>query len=97
MWSADLPLQALATATFPKLVVSGGHSPGFDAVCDDLAERIGGTRAVISGAGHEIQFTGPPVNDTLMTLWRSVHDETVARTAALRGTSPPATTEVHHG
>jgi pimeloyl-ACP methyl ester carboxylesterase len=97
MWSADLPLQALATATFPKLVVSGGHSPGFDAVCDDLAERIGGSRAVIPGAGHEIQFTGPPVNDTLMALWRAVNDDTVARTAAPRGTSPPATTEVHHG
>jgi hypothetical protein len=86
MWSADLPLQALATATFPKLVVAGGHSPGFDAVCDDLAERIGGSGAVFPGAGHEIQFTGPPVNDTLTALWRSVHDETAARAAAVRGT-----------
>ena len=43
---------------FPKLVVSGGHSAGFDAICDDLAERIGASRAVVEGAGHEIQFTG---------------------------------------
>jgi hypothetical protein len=27
---------------------------------------------VIEGAGHEIQFTGEPLNDALLTLWRSV-------------------------
>lgn len=72
MWYPDLPLEALASATFPKLVVSGGHSAGFDAICDDLAERIGATRAVVTGAGHEIQFTGTPINDTLLALWRTV-------------------------
>jgi pimeloyl-ACP methyl ester carboxylesterase len=69
-WTADLPLAELAAASFPKLVVSGGHSAGFDAICDDLAERIGAERAVIAGAGHEIQFAGAPVNDTLRALWR---------------------------
>jgi pimeloyl-ACP methyl ester carboxylesterase len=79
LWSADLPLADVAAAPFPKLVVSGGHSAGFDAICDDLAERIGASRTVISGAGHEIQFTGTPINDTLRALWRS-HDATpVAR------------------
>ena len=53
-WYPDLPLAELAAAPFPKLIVSGGHSAGFDAVCDDLAERIGATRAVVEGAGHEI-------------------------------------------
>jgi pimeloyl-ACP methyl ester carboxylesterase len=28
MWEAELPLAALASAAFPKLVVSGGHSAG---------------------------------------------------------------------
>ena len=69
---AELPLAALASAAFPKLVVSGGHSAGFDAICDELAERIGASRMVIEGAGHEIQFTGEPLNDELLTLWRSV-------------------------
>lgn len=70
-WQSDLPLAELAAARFPKLVVSGGHSAGFDAVCDDLAARIGGTRAVVAGAGHEIQFAGKPLNDLLLDLWRA--------------------------
>jgi pimeloyl-ACP methyl ester carboxylesterase len=69
-WEADVPLGALAAASFPKLVVSGGHSAGLDAICDDLAERIGASRAVVAGAGHEIQFTGTPINDTLLAIWR---------------------------
>ena len=44
IWYPDLPLAELAAAPFPKLVVSGGHSAGFDAICDDLAERIGASR-----------------------------------------------------
>ena len=52
--------QRTAGAPFPKLVVSGGHSAGFEAICDDLAGRIGAARKAVEGAGHEIQFTGPP-------------------------------------
>ena len=66
---SELPLAELAAAPFPKLVVSGGHSAGFDAICDDVAERIGATRAEVSGAGHEIQFTGAPINEALLSLW----------------------------
>jgi pimeloyl-ACP methyl ester carboxylesterase len=70
VWYSDLPLAELAAARFPRLVVSGGHSSGFDAICDDLAERIGASRAVVAGAGHEVQFTGPPLNELLLALWR---------------------------
>ena len=70
-WEAEVPLADLALATFPKLVVSGGHHAGFDAICDDLAERIGASRAVVAGAGHEVQFAGQPVNEALLDLWRS--------------------------
>lgn len=69
-WEADLPLAPLALARFPKLVVSGGHSAAFEAICDDLAERIGAARAVVEGAGHEVQFAGPPLNDVMLRLWR---------------------------
>src|SRR5262245_35089960 len=72
IWEPKLPFAALASAAFPKLVVSGGHSAGFDAICDELAERTGASRMVIEGAGHEIQFTGEPLNDALLTLWRSM-------------------------
>ena len=70
LWHNELPLAELASSRFPKLVVSGGHSPGFDAICDELAERIGASRMVVTGAGHEIQFTGRPLNEALLALWR---------------------------
>ena len=73
MWNGDLPLTELARTVFPKLVVSGGHSAGFDAICDDLARLIGASRAVAAGAGHEVQFSGRPVNELLLTLWRGAN------------------------
>jgi hypothetical protein len=62
----------MAAAPFPKLVVSGGHSAGCDAISDHLAERIGASRTVVEGAPHEIQFAGTPINDTLLAHWRTV-------------------------
>ena len=79
LWSPDLPLQAVADGDFPKLVVSGGHHAGFEAICDDLAERIGAAREVVEGAGHEVQFTGPPLNELLRALWRASASITSAR------------------
>jgi pimeloyl-ACP methyl ester carboxylesterase len=70
-FEVEPPLSALAVARFPKLVVSGGHSAGFEAMCDALVRNIGASRLVIEGAGHEIQFTGQPINEALLTLWRS--------------------------
>ena len=72
-FTAELPLAELAAARFPKLVVSGGHNVGLDGMCATLARRIGATLAVVQGAGHEIQFTGDPINQELLTLWRSVN------------------------
>jgi pimeloyl-ACP methyl ester carboxylesterase len=65
------PLAALAAARFPKLVVSGGHSAAFDGMCAALARHIRGDHAIVKGAGHEIQFTGEPINRELLSLWRS--------------------------
>jgi pimeloyl-ACP methyl ester carboxylesterase len=64
-WEAEIPLDDLAAAPFPKLVVSGGHHPAFEAVCDVLEERLGAERAVIPGAGHSVQRTGTPFNQRL--------------------------------
>ncbi|MGH3031062.1 MAG: alpha/beta fold hydrolase [Gaiellaceae bacterium] len=64
-WEAEIPLVDLAAAPFPKLVVSGGHHPAFEAVCDVLEERLGAERAVIPGAGHSVQRTGAPFNERL--------------------------------
>jgi pimeloyl-ACP methyl ester carboxylesterase len=62
---AVIPFDELAPATFPKLVVSGGHSPAFEALCDVLEERLGAERAVLPGAGHSVQRLGEPFNDLL--------------------------------
>ena len=53
-WEAEIPLDELAAAPFPKLVISGGHHAAFDAVCDVLEERLGADRAVLPGAGHSV-------------------------------------------
>jgi pimeloyl-ACP methyl ester carboxylesterase len=69
---AQLPIDELARADFPKLVVTGGHSHAFEAVADRLAEGIGAERAVIPGAGHLVPGTGAPFNARLEAFLRSV-------------------------
>jgi pimeloyl-ACP methyl ester carboxylesterase len=64
-WEADVPLTVLAAAGFPVLAISGGHSPVFEAVCDNIAEQLGGERATIEGKGHNIPETGTPYNERL--------------------------------
>ena len=61
---AVIPLDELAATTFPKLVVSGGHSAAFDAVCDVLETRLGAERAVLPGAGHSLP-RAPGYTETL--------------------------------
>ena len=65
---ADIPLDELAATPFPKLVISGGHSAAFDAVCDVLEERLGAGRAVLPGAGHSVQRLGEPFNELLASF-----------------------------
>jgi pimeloyl-ACP methyl ester carboxylesterase len=62
---ADPPLEELARAPFPKLVVSGGHSAAFDAVCAVLVERLGAEHAELRGAAHNAQ-QAPGFNDLLV-------------------------------
>jgi hypothetical protein len=61
---ADPPLEELAQAPFPKLVVSGGHSAAFDAVADALVQRLGAERATLPGAAHNAQ-QAPGFNELL--------------------------------
>jgi pimeloyl-ACP methyl ester carboxylesterase len=63
-WEADIPLDELAAAPFPTLVVSGAHHAGFDAICDVLEERLGAERVVLPGAGHNPQRV-PGFNEAL--------------------------------
>jgi pimeloyl-ACP methyl ester carboxylesterase len=64
-WEAEIPLERLAAAAFPVLVLSGGHSAAFEAVCDALADTLSAERAVIPGRGHTVPSTGAPYNARL--------------------------------
>jgi pimeloyl-ACP methyl ester carboxylesterase len=73
-WEAEIPLRRLASAGFPILVVSGGHAPAFEAVCDALADAVSGERAVIPGRGHTVPSTGTPFNERLEQFLRSAQE-----------------------
>ncbi len=64
-WEAAPPLEELARAPFRKLVISGGHSAVFEAVCDRLAARLGAERRILTGRQHTIPTLGGPYNDCL--------------------------------
>ncbi len=75
-WEARIPLDELAAAGFPVLVVSGGHSPMFDSVCDVLEQRLGARREVLAGLGHGIPGHGEPLNAILRDFWSSAATKT---------------------
>lgn len=70
-WEADISLKRLAAADFPVLVLSGGHSAAFEAVCDALAAPLAAERDVITGRGHTIPSTGLPYNERLEAFLRT--------------------------
>jgi pimeloyl-ACP methyl ester carboxylesterase len=70
-WEAEIPVDDLAAAAFPVLVLSGGHSPAFEAVSDALAEALSAERAVITGRGHTVPSTGAPYNERLEAFMRA--------------------------
>ena len=63
-WEAEIDLDGLAAAGFPKLVVTGAHLAAFDAVCDVLVERLAAERLVLPGYGHTAQ-RHPEFNEAL--------------------------------
>jgi pimeloyl-ACP methyl ester carboxylesterase len=64
---ADIPLDRLAAAPFPKLVVSGAHHPAFDAICDALERELSAERVVLRGHGHSVQ-RHPDFNEHLASF-----------------------------
>lgn len=57
-WDAAASIAALAQAQVPALLVSGGWSPGFEAIADALAHALDGERRVIA-AGHHLPQIAP--------------------------------------
>ena len=66
-WEADPDWKRLRDAPFPKLVLSGGHSEVFEAVCDAVAVQLGAKRATLAGRGHTIP-AAPGYNELLETF-----------------------------
>lgn len=67
-WEADIDLERIDRAPFPKLVLSGGWHPAFNAVCDVLEARLHARRFDIAGAGHTMEGRVP----VLREFWESV-------------------------
>ena len=68
---AAIPTDSLTAATFPKLFVSGGHHPAYEAICDALALQIGGDRKRLPGAGHAPHLLGERFNAVLEAFMRA--------------------------
>ena len=67
-WKVDVPIGIVADAAFPKLVVTGGWSSAFDAICRRLADLLETELHVLTGAGHGVQKLGAPFNSLLTRL-----------------------------
>ncbi|HEX5588153.1 MAG TPA: alpha/beta hydrolase [Acidimicrobiia bacterium] len=67
-FDAVIPSESLATAEFPKLVVSGGHDPIQERTCDATAAAFGAERASLVGAGHQVP-RADGCNELLEGLW----------------------------
>jgi hypothetical protein len=57
-------LEAVRAAGVPVLSVSGVHNPALERICDLIAERTGGRRLRLPGAGHPVQ-RAPGFNEHL--------------------------------
>jgi pimeloyl-ACP methyl ester carboxylesterase len=76
---AVIPVDTLAGAPFPKLLVSGANTPAFEAISDALAMQIGGRRLVLPGADHDPRRLGVPFNDALENILRAADRTVVLR------------------
>jgi pimeloyl-ACP methyl ester carboxylesterase len=81
-WEAEIPLDALASAACPALIVSGRWNNlaagkqalgcrAFGAVCGTLAGSLEARRVIIDGWAHGCQYSGEPFNAALRSLWQS--------------------------
>jgi pimeloyl-ACP methyl ester carboxylesterase len=75
-WDIDLPLELVAAASFPVLVVSGNHHPAFTAIAEALADQLDARHTIVEGAGHEMQTLAEGFNPALLSLWRGATDRT---------------------
>lgn len=69
-WEADPDLETIRAAGIPTLVVSSGGRPALEAVCDAIAARTTGRRAVFRGARHGVAGSADGFNPVVEEFWR---------------------------
>jgi pimeloyl-ACP methyl ester carboxylesterase len=57
-------VEPIIRAGLPRLVVSGGHHPGLEEMCDEVARVLDADRECVPGAGHAVA-RAPGFNDRL--------------------------------
>jgi pimeloyl-ACP methyl ester carboxylesterase len=67
----ELPLTALRRGGYPSMIISGGHLPAFEAICDGIATAVGARRETVPGLGHVVPSTGEPFNRLMEDFWGS--------------------------
>jgi pimeloyl-ACP methyl ester carboxylesterase len=88
-WEAEIPLDVLARAGIPALIVSGrwdNLAAGEQAVgrralgaaCDMLTRSLDAERVIIDGWAHGCQYSGEPFNRALRSFWESAAPRTSA-------------------
>ncbi len=65
-WLTGVPVDVLATTSFPKLIVTGGGTPGFEDVADALAEVLHAKQVLFEGSPHAVQRIGERFNNELI-------------------------------
>jgi pimeloyl-ACP methyl ester carboxylesterase len=76
---ADPDLDAIANASVPVMVISGGHHEGLEILCDAVADRMNARREIIPGAGHAVP-RAPGFNDVLEDFLRESAGSARSRT-----------------
>lgn len=72
-WETVVPLAELTVTSFPKLVITGGGTPGFEDVADVLAEQLPARRVRFDGSPHAVQRIGEKFNAELVSFLSAAH------------------------
>lgn len=75
LWDLEAPVDVVADAGIPVMIVSGGWSPIYDAVCARLADRLSAKLHCLPGYGHAVQTAGPGFNELLAAHVRAASGE----------------------
>ena len=76
-WDQDLPLDAIAAAGLPVMVVTSGEHDGFEAVADHLTAVLDARRERLGGFGHLVPLV-PAFNGVLADFIDAVDAERLA-------------------